>query len=189
MPKKPPIPKSRPRLKKKKSTMREQQPPLVKNHYAGLGLATGIAGYAVTSAIRESMSSKGAGGRRRQKVRNRVPLKDLPSYEQRFAERRAKSANRIKKIKAEQASYDLQRMQKINPNHLNDSDKKIRNQIIEQSKKTIKDAIPHSKFAKTLTNVARVSPGTAVVLTILDYLQGRPAGEGSAITGPGSKKK
>ena len=174
------VPKPRPKPKKKKSTMKEQQPSLVRNHYAGLGLATGIAGYAATSAIQEGMSNKDRRGRRQ-------PLRgDRKSYEQKVAQRSAESAQRVKNIKAEEARYRLTRMQGLNPNHLNDGDKKLRNQIIKQSKKTIADAAPPAKIIKT---VSKVAGPLGVALTILDYLQGSPAGEGSAYHGPGARKK
>lgn len=171
MPRKPPIPKSRPRSKKKKSTMREQSPSRLKDAY-GLGIGLGAAGYGIHTAIQED------------KVRKPSPP--------RYPKRRTGDDPRVQQRKqqlARWAKYDLYKMQNINPQGLNDFEKKQRNKIIAESKKAIKDAIPPSKFAKTLTNVARVAPGTAVVLTLLDFLQGTPAGEGSAITGPGARKK
>ncbi len=174
------IPKPKPRPKQKKSTMKVQEPPLVRNHYAGLGLAAGIAGYGATSAIQDIMSSKRRRGRRK-------PLKDLQKLTKREAElKRIAEENRIKNPKVKLAQMRIEDLKKLNTSVMTDKEKKQRKALLKQQQNIVKGLTKTT--AKELAKQVglRAIPFVGAFLAAFDS---KPAGAGSAKFGPGSKEK
>jgi len=172
--------KPRPKPKQKKSTMKVQEPPLVRNHYAGLGLAAGIAGYGATSAIQDIMSSKRRRGRRK-------PLKDLQKLTKREAElKRIAEENRIKNPKVKLAQMRIEDLKKLNTSVMTDKEKKQRKALLKQQQNIVKGLTKTT--AKELAKQVglRAIPFVGAFLAAFDS---KPAGAGSAKFGPGSKEK
>jgi hypothetical protein len=180
--------KPRPKPKQKKSTMKVQEPPLVRNHYAGLGLAAGMAGYGATSAIQDIMSSKSPRSKRKslKDLPKRKSLKDLPSYEQRRAQSSAESTNRINKNKVKLAQMRIEDLKKLNTSVMTDKEKKQRKALLKQQQNIVKGLTKTT--AKELAKQVglRAIPFVGAFLAAFDS---KPAGAGSAKFGPGSKEK
>ena len=105
------------------------------------------------------------------------------------ARRAARQDKLVKQRRLVDAQDDLYRMRNLNPNVLNKAEKKYRNQVIKDAKKTIRDVSPRSLASRVVGEVAKKASPAAVLFTLLDFMQGTPAGEGSAYFGPGARKQ
>ena len=95
--------------------------------------------------------------------------------------RKTKTAN----IKTQLAQQNIKNLENINEKNLSAKDRKIRRELISREKAAIKGLKPPT-LAKTAARLGLKSiPGVGTFLAIVSST---PAGQGSAIFGPGSKK-
>lgn len=100
--------------------------------------------------------------------------------------KRTKTNTITNQTKTETAKIRLQNLQKINSKDLSTKDTKIKNELIKREKDIIKGLKPPT-IAKTAAKIGlRAMPGVGAFLTAFGST---PAGQGSALYGPGSKKK
>ena len=166
--KKPPLPMPNPRYEEQYTPTLGQY---TKAYAPGLGAAMGIALMGLFEAASEMRKN------------------NKPSYgDRRMARHDAEYNDRMKQRRLVQAQDDLYRMRNLNPNVLNKAEKKYRNQVIKDAKRTIRDASPRSLSSRVVGEVARKASPAAALFTLLDFLGGTPAGEGSAKFGPGARK-
>jgi hypothetical protein len=112
------------------------------------------------------------------------------AYEKNQQQKRQARSQKIKAktnvIKTKTAKMELGRITKINPKDLSTQDRKIRKELIKRQKDIIKGAKPQT-LAKSAAKLGlRSIPGVGAFITAFSS---KPAGQGSALTGPGSKRK
>ena len=101
--------------------------------------------------------------------------------EEKSKARKTKTAN----MKTQLAQQNIQNLQSIKEKDLSARDKKIRRELINREKATIKGLKPPT-LVKTAARLGLKSvPGVG---TFLAMISSTPAGQGSALYGPGSKK-
>ena len=177
--KSPPLPMQNPRYKKNATVQTEDG---IEEAYKlhqynepygpGLGAAMGIALMGLLEA-RSEMKKQSKSKLRFENRRSRI---------------NARSAETNKARRLVDAQDDLYRMRNLNPKVMNKAEKKYRNQVIKDAKRTIRDASPRSLSSRIVGEVARKASPAAALFTLLDFLQGTPAGEGSAKFGPGARR-
>ena len=164
--KKPPLPMPNPRYEEQYTPTLGQY---TKAYAPGLGAAMGIALLGLFEAASE-MSNK-------------------PNYgDQRMARRKAEHNESMRQRRLVRAQDDLYDMRKINPKFLTKEERKYRNRAIKDAERTIKTNSPRSFASKVTGQVVKRASPAAALFTLLDFLQGTPAGEGSAKFGPGARK-
>lgn len=142
-----------------------------KAYAPGLGAAMGIALMGLFEAASEMRKN------------------NKPSYgDRRMARREAAHNESMKQRRLVQAQDDLYRMRKLNPKVMTKAEKKYRNRVIKDAERTIKTNSPRSFGSKVAGQVAKRASPAAALFTLLDFLQGTPAGEGSAKFGPGARQ-
>ena len=100
--------------------------------------------------------------------------------------KRAARKEKVQAGKNKLAKMQLRQLQNINSKDLNLSDKKIHKELIKRQKDIIKGTTPPT-LAKTAAKIGLKSiPGVGAFLTAISS---KPAGKGSALTGPGSKMR
>jgi len=143
----------------------------VKNALGASALAAGAAGAAL------------AGYEAGSHTRNKKAYKK--KQQQRRQARSQKITAETNVIKTKTAKMELDRITKINPKHLSTRDRKIRQELIRRQKDIIKGAKPQT-LAKVAAKLGlRSIPGVGAFITAFSS---KPAGQGSALTGPGSNK-
>ncbi len=176
--KSPPLPMQKPRYKKNATVQTEDgiEEAYKLHQYTkpigpGLGAFTGLTLYGLYEATKELRGQR------------------KPDRGDKMAARRAARRDKlVKQRRLVDAQDDLYRMRNLNPNVLNKAEKKYRNQVIKDAKKTIRDASPRSLASRVVGEVAKKASPAAVLFTLLDFMQGTPAGEGSAKFGPGARR-
>ena len=100
--------------------------------------------------------------------------------------KRAARKEKVREGKNKLAKMQLKDLQNINSRDLNLQDKKIHKELIKRQKDIIKGTTPPT-LAKTAAKIGLKSiPGVGAFLAAISS---KPAGKGSALTGPGSKMR
>ena len=168
----PPLPIPNPRYQNNEEQYTPTLGQYTKAYAPGLGVAMGIALMGLFEAASEMRKN------------------NKPSYgDRRMARWEAEYNDRMKQRRLVQAQDDLYRMRKLNPKVMTKAEKKYRNKVIKDAERTIKTGSPRSFGSKVVGQVATKAGPAAALFTLLDFMQGTPAGEGSAKFGPGARKR
>ena len=162
-----PKPKPRPKQKRKRYSINDRSTATKAAGAAGVLLAGGTA----IQALRSDRVEKEKREKERQKKRET---------------QKQKRGARVNKDKVKLAQMRIEDLKKINTSTMNDKEKKQRKALIKQQQNIVKGLTKTT--AKELAKQVglRTIPFVGAFLTAFDS---KPAGAGSAKTGPGSKEK
>ena len=169
----PPLPMPNPRYENNEEQYTPTLGQYTKAYAPGLGAAMGIALMGLFEAASEM------------KKQSKSKLR----FENRRSRINARIAETNKARRLVDAQDDLYRMRNLNPKVMTKAEKKYRNRVIKDAERTIKTNSPRSFASKVTGQVAKRASPAAALFTLLDFLQGTPAGEGSAKFGPGARKQ